>query len=263
MLADGGCIPRHGSGATSLSTHALNLLPGWGYHASVWEALLTHLPPAWKPNLVELPWEYPTEEWLRPDGPLAARLQPGWCVGWSFGGTLALALAAARVTAIDGVVLVASTPCWLAGPDWTAGLEQQAIEDLRAQVEDQPEAALRHFNALVSLGARNAAQVRRTLAHHLLSGDMRPGLTAALRLMQRLDARTPRPEVPVRLIEGEGDRLLPGGVDPHWLTTHAGSWGRLPGTGHAPLLADPAALAASLRHISEPSAIAASVRGAS
>ncbi|HAZ60783.1 MAG TPA: hypothetical protein DCY89_04320 [Gammaproteobacteria bacterium] len=263
MLAEGARSPHDGPGATGLSGFVLNLLPGWGYRAGVWEALLAHLPAEWETNLVELPWEHPTEEWLRPNGPLAARLKPGWCVGWSFGGTLALALAA-HASTIDGVVLVASTPCWLAAPDWTAGLERQAIEELRALVDDQPEAALRHFNALVSLGAPNAAQVRRALAHHLLPGEMRPGLTAALGLMQRLDARLTRPAVPVRLIEGEGDRLLPGGVDPHWVVTHARSWSRLPGMGHALHLADPAALAACLRHIGEPDgADAAAAQGPS
>jgi len=229
-----------------MSRRILNLLPGWGYRATVWAPLLAHLPPGWEANPVDLPWAHPAEEWTQRTGPLALGLRPGWCLGWSLGGTLALELAQRGVAGIEGVVLLASTPCWLAGPGWAAGLEAQAIDDLRAQVEDQPESALRHFNALASLGAREPSRVRAALAHHLLARDEAPGLARSLSLLQQLDARAPAPSLPLRVIEGGGDRLLPGGIDAAWLRAADVPVHRLSQTGHVPQIADPAAVAAIL-----------------
>jgi pimeloyl-ACP methyl ester carboxylesterase len=88
--------------------------------------------------------------------------------------------------------------------------------------------------------------VRGALAHHLLTRTEGPALAAALALMLRLDARVLPPRLAVRVIEGEGDRLLPAGIDPAWLAANDIRRHRLPRSGHAPLVADPAAVAATL-----------------
>jgi pimeloyl-[acyl-carrier protein] methyl ester esterase len=226
----------------------LNLLPGWGFRATVWEGLLPLIEAPWTPHPIDLPWHQDPLEWTQPDGPLAQALRPGWILGWSLGGTLGLALA--ERDDIRGVVLLASTPHWVNHPDWASGLDPVQLDELQGQLNDEPQAALRHFSALVALGSRQPARLRSALQHHQLPADTAPLLSRALDLLRALDLRRASPRARIVAIDGGGDRLLPNRLSAGWLAS-VGSppAGVLPETGHAPQLSDPAALARALSDI--------------
>jgi pimeloyl-[acyl-carrier protein] methyl ester esterase len=186
----------------------LVLLHGWGANLRVWDELTRALARRFRVIALDLPghgrssWDpratTPAAQAWRVCETLAPLTNRYSLLGWSLGGQFALDLAAALPGGIERLVLVATTPKFLAAPGWRHGLRAAALEDLAVRLRADPERAMSDFRRLQvrGLAPRTAGRVlywllRAALGHgaahpealacdleRLRDGDLRAQLAA-------------------------------------------------------------------------------------
>ncbi len=233
------------------------LLHGWGLHSGVWSGIEDNLTASRRVTFVDLPGhgrsrvEVPENlatvaadaaEWLQPDSVV---------MGWSLGGLLALRMALDWPESIAGLVLVATTPRFLQGPDWPHAVAPEVLEAFRTELVGDHRQTLNRFLALQARGSDTAREDTRWLREQVLEEDEPDpeGLTRGLEWLAGSDLRDELGgiAVPVHLIGGERDTLVP----PTALEATAALLERarvsvIPGAGHAPFISHRAAFLETL-----------------
>src|SRR4051812_10260608 len=106
----------------------LVLLHGWGMNATVWKDLVASLAPHFRVHGVDLPGygrSPPVEPYTLAQitDQLASALPSSVIIcGWSLGGLLALNLALHASRKVERLVLIATTPRFINGPNWESGI---------------------------------------------------------------------------------------------------------------------------------------------
>jgi pimeloyl-[acyl-carrier protein] methyl ester esterase len=249
-------LPRESVGAGPLP---LVCLHGWGLNLRVFDALREALGGCRPVISVDLPG-HGAREWDPSRADLAGQvdqlqaLLPARCIllGWSLGGHLALALARRMPARLAGLILVASTPCFVARASWPHGMDPAVMERFAAQLREDWQATVAEFLHLQVRGSREAttalAALQRALAQH---GEAQPeALEAGLRILREVDLR---PEVasldiPTLVLSGQHDRITPPGASA-WLaaTLPRARHVSLARAGHAPFLSHAPEVTTALR----------------
>src|SRR5205807_668567 len=136
-------------------------------------------------------------------------------LGWSLGGQLALDLAAALPSGIERLALIATTPRFLAGPDWRCGTAPALLARLERQLREDSGRTVREFLKLQVRGvaprtaSRVLARLKGALAAH---GPAQP--EALARGLDRLRCGDLRPalplvRIPALVVSGGLDRITP------------------------------------------------------
>lgn len=244
-------VERHGHGPD------LVLLHGWGLHGGVWRPLIERLAGRWRINAVDLPGHGRSPaaaggfDLAGAAQAVAAAVPAGavW-LGWSLGGMVALAAAAAgvpmRVVAVTG-----SAARFSAAPDWPHAVAPALLAAFAADLTGDYRATLQRFLALQARGSERAREEIRALREGLFAhGEPDPAaLAGGLAALRDQDLRPllPRVAPPALLLHGERDTLVP-------LAAARATAGLLPaatlytisGAGHAPFLSHPDAFAKAL-----------------
>lgn len=228
------------------------LLHGWGLHGGIMTPIAEAMAQDGREvRCLDLPGHggRPLDSPFAGLGQLAARIAPdlpSHCtlIGWSLGGMVAAWLAAHPGPAIGRLVLVATTPRFIAGEDWVHGIDGATADEFAAGLERDYRDTVRRFLSLQSRGDDRAGAVLRQLrADVFRRGEPDPAaLRAGLEILRSADLREDagRIRVPTLVIGGEYDRLtLPGAVE--WLAHRipGARLAMLPGAGHAPFLSHP------------------------
>jgi pimeloyl-[acyl-carrier protein] methyl ester esterase len=205
--------------------HPLVLLHGWGVNSLIWNRILPLLESDFDLTVINLPG-YSSEIEYGGDYSLDAIAnevlarapdQAIW-VGWSLGGTIAMAAALAQPQRFLKLQLVSTTPRFLKGPDWQSGVSMEPFESLADDFDRDYEKAIRKFLLLqVFTGERSklkdAKILVRDLSQTLLEGQRPTGdtLQAGLRLLGETDLRPRLAELKVQtqVIAGRNDHLVP------------------------------------------------------
>lgn len=147
---------------------SLVLLHGWGMRSAIWQGVHDALGArdVCIPDLpgygdTPAPAAYTLDavvEALALDMPDRVDL-----VGWSLGGTLALHWALTRPTQVRRLVLIATTPRFVANESWPHGVSPATFRVFAAQLKRDADALLQRFCALQAEGENDAE----TLAAHL------------------------------------------------------------------------------------------------
>lgn len=241
--------------ATAGRGPAVALIHGWGLHGGAWGGIVGRLAAEFTVHAVDLPGHGGSprvagglDGWVEA---LAASLPPAHLVGWSLGGQLALALAAARPARALSLALVATTPRFVAAPDWPAALGADVLAAFAADLAADPQATLARFLALQAQGDAAARTAVRELRARLAE---RPppaadALADALALLAGNDLRRMVRGVaaPTLLLHGGRDPLVPAAAV-RWLA-RALPQARLesfPAAAHAPFVTAPDAFAGAL-----------------
>jgi len=204
----------------------LVLLHGWGLNVRVWDGLVQEMRGRFRLIAVDLPghgkspWTSgrvtPAEQaWLLHStlSPISNRYS---LLGWSLGGQIALDLAAAMPAQIDKLVLVATTPRFVATPDWPYGMKLEVITKMATQLREDYQQTVRDFLDLQVRGSMDGTSVVEQMRHALsVHGEAQPeALEAGLNTLATSDLRPTLPHVrtPTLVIAGQNDRITAPGA---------------------------------------------------
>jgi pimeloyl-[acyl-carrier protein] methyl ester esterase len=198
----------------------LVLLHGWGMNLRVFDTLAAALATELRVTRVDLPghgrspW-HPRFDAEEPylESLLAALPPRTHLLGWSLGGQWAMRLAARVGARVERLVLIATTPRFVANADWPYGLKPAALEQFARALRSDYRRTVADFLELQVRGSAAAAQVLADLTAALREhGDADPrALAAGLTQLRDSDLRAlaGRVEEPALVISGQHDRVTP------------------------------------------------------
>lgn len=219
----------HGSGPT------LVLLHGWGLNVRVWDGLVGQLRDRFRVIAIDLPG-HGRSEWLPERSSLEeqaaqvretiAGLAGGYSLlGWSLGGQIALRLAAGQrgrlsgAATVDRLVLIATTPRLVAGPDWPHGAPPERLAAQASDLRTDYRRTVSDFLELQVRGSAGGAEALERLRAALFAhgspdpendgGPPLAALSRGLELLRDTDLRPWLAEItlPTLVIAGQYDRV--------------------------------------------------------
>jgi len=240
-------VDVHGSGPDLVLVH------GWGMHGGNWSDWAGELSSRFRVWVVDLPGhgnsDYQGQDTLDTWASAVEDVVPenAWWLGWSLGGLVSMAALDRQQKNIRGLVLLASTPCFVASLNWKSAVDAKVFDQFAQQLQTDIDRTLMRF---LSLQVRNTDRSGDTLRK--LRGDLksRPqakldALRSGLRFLHESDLCKvlTDPVVPVYWLLGERDTLVPSEV--------RNSFPEIPsmlieGAGHAPFLSHAARCSAQL-----------------
>jgi pimeloyl-[acyl-carrier protein] methyl ester esterase len=241
----------------------LVLLHGWGLHSGVWQHLVKSLSQQYMLYLVDLPGmgsSRPIEPYhLHALADAVAEVIPGVAdvLGWSMGGLVAQRIALNQPERIRRLVLVGTTPCFIAKPDWPHGIDPVHFQQFAEKVESNYKAAMLQF---LTLQCMKASDARSTIRQLRASFESRPvptqtTLNRSLNVLLDSDLRDEITNVrkPVLLIHGDRDNLAPVAAA-HWMASNLQhAYLRvISGAAHAPFLSHSERFVETLNQFLEP-----------
>lgn len=249
-------IETHGRGPDLVMLH------GWGMHGAIWGDSLAVLAETHRVHVVDLPGMGHSAA-IEPYtlAQLAVTLleaMPGPAVvcGWSFGGLLAMQMAATRPDWVERLVLIGATPRFVTGDDWACGMDAGIFREFARQVAADYQGTLQRFLALQAFGNASSRTLLKQLRERFLAGPL-PDHTVmqqALDILLQSDLRSLARQLPqpVLAVHGERDTLAPVSAA-RWLEDHLphASLIVIPGASHAPFLSHPGLFMQALNHFLE------------
>jgi pimeloyl-[acyl-carrier protein] methyl ester esterase len=222
-------------------------IPGWAASPLIWQPLANALGDVLASEII--PWQDAVFGEPRPlHARLAAASAPMILGGWSLGTLAALEAALAHPGKVKALILVSPTARLPADRDYP-GSDPRACRAMRAKLQNNPEQLLRDF-ATLSFYPREAA---RFCDAFVVSGMMqdRGDLQKGLDYLNTTDLRARLGEIslPVMLLHGSDDRIVPAG-SAQYLRDHLRQvrLAEIPGAGHTVLASHAAELATEIRH---------------
>ena len=224
----------------------LVLVHGWGLHGGVFAPLVDRLSDRYRMHLVDLPGHgYSREEatplTLQACVPeILARTPPAVWLGWSLGGLFALH-AASVSPQVRGLALLAATPRFVRGQDWSHAVEPSVFGQFGRDLQQDYRATLERFLALDTIGSEHARAELRILKEnlHARGEPARQALQQGLALLEQSDLRAVLPtlSIPNLWISGHRDRLVsPTAMAAAAAMTPGSRHVDIAGGGHAPFL---------------------------
>ncbi len=198
----------------------LVMLHGWGANLRVFEKLSHALRDHYRIVRVDLPGHGQSARYDAGQGPsldqLSERLQaliptPALWLGWSLGGQIALRIATRFAASVTGLVIVCSSPRFVATTDWPHAMPPAVLTQFAASLRRAPRQTVSDFLELVVRGSQAAdaslQELQRALLEH---GEACPiALADGLRLLQSSDLRADLAtlQCPTLVLSGEYDRI--------------------------------------------------------
>jgi malonyl-CoA O-methyltransferase len=233
----------------------LVLLHGWALHGGMWGPWLDRLAGHATLHLIDLPGHgrsgaATVEPSLGQWAAAVAQAVPagGTVLGWSLGGLVALELARTHPSHVAALVLVATTPCFVARDDWAQGMRREVLEEFASGLAGDYRRTISNFLALQTWGDEHATQALRHLRASIAAhGEPDPRtLAAGLEILRHVDVRDTlgRIAVPTLVLAGERDRITPAAAGRRLAESMpAARFVEFPRAGHAPFLSHPGAVA--------------------
>ena len=239
----------------------LILIHGWAMHGGIFAPLTPLLAERFRVHVVDLPGHGYSSESQDSIDParcaawIAAQLPPAIWVGWSFGGLVSLLAAFEQPQQVRGIVQIATSPQFVAGPGWAHGVAAEIFIEFGAGLLADYRRTIERFLALETLGSAHGQDELRSLKAHVFDrGD--PSLAVleqGLDVLRSTDlrARLPALSPPNLWIAGRRDRLVPLGAT-RWAAQHSphGEFVEI-ASGHAPFLSHAAEVASRIAAFSD------------
>ncbi|MEA2079001.1 MAG: alpha/beta fold hydrolase, partial [Pseudomonadota bacterium] len=166
--------------------------------------------------------------------------EQAWWLGWSLGGLVSLAAAGTHREGIRGLVLMATTPRFVASTGWKQALDAQVFDQFAQQLQADVERTLGRFLSLQVRGADHSAETLRRLRYELRKRPQpdNEALSTGLRFLQQTDMRPvlAASELPLFWLLGERDTLVPAEVRHEFPAIQSSI---IFGAAHAPFLSHP------------------------
>lgn len=197
---------------------ALVLLHGWGMSSAIWDSLLPQLTQSFYVTVIDIPGlgrsSGADDMTLESAAAQIAAViqQPAYWLGWSLGGMLAMQIAASYPQKVNGLITVASNPCFVQKEDWVNGMNAAIYRQFKTAIETAPDKTLARFAMLQIQGSEAAKPILKQIKA-VLADNKPTHLLATLALLEN-DLRTQLAQLscPVLHIYGESDSLVPSGT---------------------------------------------------
>jgi pimeloyl-[acyl-carrier protein] methyl ester esterase len=234
----------------------LVLLHGWGLNGRVFDTLAAGLATRSDVYAADLPGHgsssfMPWDDYCtRLLAALPARFD---LLGWSLGGQLALELARLSPQRVARLVLITTTPKFVASAEWPHGMRPEVLARFAAHLEQDYRRTVTEFLELQVRGSQDADATRHSLRAALLAhGEARPAALAAglewLRTQDLRDSSRLLPQ-PTLAIAGQYDRVtLPAAMRALAAAMPHAQAVELRRAGHAPFLSHPAETLTTIQH---------------
>ena len=236
----------------------LALLHGWGMNARVFDVLVGLLGDDFEVHALNLPGHggraaLPDNTLVSWANDLAQQLPDNTTLlGWSLGGQIAMRAALDHPHKISRLILLSSTPRFVATDAWTHGMAAADLEAFGAALLADPQATLLRFLSLQTRGVADQKSLLQPLRMSLQSlpqaGDM--ALSSGLAMLRETDLRAElsRLQQPTLVLHGAADTLTPPGAG-IWLaeTLPAAQHIEWPRAAHALHLSHSEAVAAAVK----------------
>ncbi|MDP2110592.1 MAG: pimeloyl-ACP methyl ester esterase BioH [Thiobacillus sp.] len=197
----------------------LALVHGWGMNARVFDELAALLAADFEVRALDLPGHGGRDD-------VADNTLQGWAddlarqlpdnatlLGWSLGGQVAMRAALDRPHKVARLVLLASTPKFVAAEDWPCGMAPADLQDFGAALLADPQATLLRFLSLQTRGMNGQKTLLQQLRQSLLAAPAasREALAGGLAILRDTDLRAelPRLTPPTLVLHGALDTLTP------------------------------------------------------
>jgi pimeloyl-[acyl-carrier protein] methyl ester esterase len=172
-------------------------------------------------------------------------------LGWSLGGLVAMRWARRDPSRVGRLVLVATSPRFVAGDDWPHAMADETLARFGDELHVAWKLTIRRFLALQMQGSDHGRATLAALRGRIFArGEPSPkALFGALALIRDADLRGEIGTItqPTLVVSGARDTLaLPGAG--RWLADHLPNarFALIAGAAHAPFLSHPDAFAAAL-----------------
>ena len=189
----------------------LVLLHGWAAHSGFWGDFATQLSLHYRVTLINLSW---CDNLSEISDAVIAELddEPFYVLGWSFGGTVALDIAARYSNRVKSVILLAANPCFVATETWE-GMSLETFQTFAEQLHTNPTGTLSRFLALQCQGVPNAGEFLKGIKA-CSSTKITPNLSeleTSLALLKTSDLRSVFANLtcPIAVILSDNDTLIP------------------------------------------------------
>ncbi|KVW97349.1 pimeloyl-ACP methyl ester esterase BioH [Thiobacillus denitrificans] len=197
----------------------LALVHGWGMNARVFDALADLLADDFEVCVFDLPGHGGRDA-------LADNTLHGWAddlaqrlpdnatlLGWSLGGQVAMRAALDHPRKVTRLILLASTPKFVATEDWQRGMAPADLQDFGAALLADPQATLLRFLSLQTRGMSGQKAMLQPLRQTLLTmpEPSREALASGLAILRDTDLRAELPQLmqPTLVLHGALDTLTP------------------------------------------------------
>ena len=253
LVADAGASPQQLHVESVGSGRPLVLLHGWGMHGGLFAPVLTDLARHHRVHVVDLPGHGhsaspPPGRPLSLDGIVAAlegalhhETAPLAVLGWSLGGAVAMRWAALRPNRIASLVLVATTPSFVARDDWPHAMRDETLQKFGDELRAAYRLTLQRFLTLQTQGSEGGRATLGALRHQLFArgAPTAAALDQSLELVRGIDLRTLATTIgaPTLVVAGDRDTLAPRAAGA-WLAEALPNarFAEIPGAAHAPFL---------------------------
>lgn len=194
----------------------LVLLHGWGMNSHVWQPLLPTLAQHAQVTCIDLPG-HGTNSHL-PLGTLAEAVtqlaphipQDAIVMGWSLGGLIAQGLAHALPERIAALILIASTPKFIAEGDWAHGVSPDLLALFGRSLQTDYLGTVKRFFALQFLSTKTDTRLVNALRERIMEHPASiTALEQGLTILQTADFSQVPVTQPALWILGKLDKLIP------------------------------------------------------
>lgn len=184
-------------------TADLVFLPGWSFHASIFEMLTPHLQKH-RLHFIDLPSLHFHDTHTRSEF-VSALPTPSTLIGWSLGGLLAISMCASHPLKFNKLILLASSPKFVADENHP-GINSHTANDFLLRASQDAEGLLADFHKLVCMPSHSTRA-------HLKSHAMNNAHTTLSQLKYLISAdfrnEYAKLTLPILSIAGERDAVLP------------------------------------------------------
>ncbi len=202
----------------------LLLVHGWGMNSAVWQPVLAQLEQHYQVTLVDLPGHgdselLPAQQTLSSWAQAVADIAPVNAIwlGWSLGGLVALQAAAEDVS-MQGLLMMAATPCFAQRDTWPAAMPVKTLDQFADSLHRDVQTTLTRFLSLQVQGCENSRDLLKQLRAAFSSKPSATpsALDTGLGFLHDSDLRgeLAASSLPIRFILGQKDTLVPARVAP-------------------------------------------------
>jgi pimeloyl-[acyl-carrier protein] methyl ester esterase len=198
----------------------LVLLHGWGLNSGVWESLMPSLTPRFTVTLIDLPGFglnhdiVPESYNLSSIAELILNVMPAKATltGWSLGGLMAQHIASSRPDKIDRLILLCTSPKFMATEEWP-GIAEPVLREFHQQLKHDFSKTLDRFLAIQAMGSQSAKADIRQLKQSISQypPPHQQALSGGLSLLSDIDLRHNLTQItaPTTWFFGRLDSLVP------------------------------------------------------